>query len=407
MVHIFFVVSGYALSLKPLKQIRSHQKSSLLDTLSSSIFRRFLRLYLPLYIASFFGLVLGIMGLKEMDEKTVGEKVAAWISAMGFYSDFWNIANFSGIPIDAHLWTIPLEMAFSMVLFMVLVGTSRMRVGLRMTLVAGIVVYCLWMCQWAAAEFLLGMLIAEFGLIQDSYRAIEGDEESASLLDGAPLSELDKEGKQLIPPSALASYLQPNNLDRLALRLRDSKTAKRALQAFCVINLVFAMWLMGWPDKFNDATPSWNWMYHSFTPLIYRDKGLRSVQFFWHCISALQVVFACQQLPLLQYVLNMRVPQYLGKISFALYLVHLSILMVVAPRVLPWVLYGLEGKWNAKGKGGGVGTWVVSGVIVMGVLVWVADLFWRGVDKGCVRVARRVEEWVVVREEEREGRGVR
>jgi hypothetical protein len=34
-------------------------------------------------------------------------------------------------------------------------------------------------------------------------------------------------------------------------------------------------------------------------------------------------------------------------------------------------------------------------------------LFWRGVDKGCVRVARRVEEWVVVREEEREGRGVR
>jgi len=47
MVHIFFIISGYVLSYKPLKQIHYQQLSALTTTLSSSVFRRALRLFLP------------------------------------------------------------------------------------------------------------------------------------------------------------------------------------------------------------------------------------------------------------------------------------------------------------------------------------------------------------------------
>ncbi len=52
-VHIFFIVSGHILSYKPLKQIHAQQFSALATTLSSSVFRRALRLFLPSFITLF------------------------------------------------------------------------------------------------------------------------------------------------------------------------------------------------------------------------------------------------------------------------------------------------------------------------------------------------------------------
>lgn len=46
-VHVFFVISGFVLSLKPLRLARAHNYAELRTTLSSSVFRRGLRLYLP------------------------------------------------------------------------------------------------------------------------------------------------------------------------------------------------------------------------------------------------------------------------------------------------------------------------------------------------------------------------
>ena len=46
-VHVFFVISGFVLSLKPLRLARAHNYADMHTTLSSSVFRRGLRLYLP------------------------------------------------------------------------------------------------------------------------------------------------------------------------------------------------------------------------------------------------------------------------------------------------------------------------------------------------------------------------
>ncbi|KAJ3498044.1 hypothetical protein NLG97_g1440 [Lecanicillium saksenae] len=52
MVNIFFVISGVALSIKPLHHIRQHQHDRVLAALSSTTLRRFFRLYLPVFAAT-------------------------------------------------------------------------------------------------------------------------------------------------------------------------------------------------------------------------------------------------------------------------------------------------------------------------------------------------------------------
>ena len=50
--------------------------------------------------------------------------------------------------------------------------------------------------------------------------------------------------------------------------------------------------------------------------------------------------------------------------------------------------------------------WVCGYVIVLPVCVWMADLFWRGVDVRCVSLGRWVEEKMVMREEPEGGKVV-
>lgn len=53
MVIIFFVISGYVLSLQGLKLARSGDKEKLLDSLASSVFRRWIRLHIPVIASTF------------------------------------------------------------------------------------------------------------------------------------------------------------------------------------------------------------------------------------------------------------------------------------------------------------------------------------------------------------------
>ena len=47
-VSTFFVISGYVLSTKPLSFIHAGEQAQLADNLASALFRRWLRLYIPL-----------------------------------------------------------------------------------------------------------------------------------------------------------------------------------------------------------------------------------------------------------------------------------------------------------------------------------------------------------------------
>lgn len=130
MVSLFFVLSGYALSYKPVRQMRNGEYDTLYSGLSSSVFRRMVRLFLPCVASTFMIVVLIRLGLyqRTMDlandatrlfgtrehhawrYDTTTEQVWIWIrSFWGFINPFSAVGLGRGIYMDGHLWTIPVE----------------------------------------------------------------------------------------------------------------------------------------------------------------------------------------------------------------------------------------------------------------------------------------------------------
>lgn len=128
MVAIFFVVSGYALSYKPVKLMRSKSWKELLHTLSSSVFRRAIRLYIPCVVSTLLIVFLVRIGAYELtreiatDEQrlpdarethqkrfdTLYEQLKDWANMMWIFMHPWSFGTKdTDISIDRHLWTIP------------------------------------------------------------------------------------------------------------------------------------------------------------------------------------------------------------------------------------------------------------------------------------------------------------
>ena len=90
MVHVFFVISGLVLSRKPLQLARAHRYDDLHKTLSSSVFRRTIRLYLPAAFSTFLILLLIRAGWSRppIDGEFLAQ-VEDWASAVFDMSKPW------------------------------------------------------------------------------------------------------------------------------------------------------------------------------------------------------------------------------------------------------------------------------------------------------------------------------
>ena len=91
MVHVFFVLSGFVLSRKPLKLARAGNYSDLHTTLSSSIFRRGLRLFLPAVASTFTAFLLICAGWHHQQPIDVGlwTQMCYWASVMFHITQGW------------------------------------------------------------------------------------------------------------------------------------------------------------------------------------------------------------------------------------------------------------------------------------------------------------------------------
>lgn len=128
MVSIFYIISGYALSYKPVKLMRSKSWKDLLHTLSSATFRRAIRLYLPCFVSTLFIVFLVRVGaydatraiaydqnrLTEVREthltrfESLWHQLTDWAHMMWIFVHPWSFGTKdTNIEIDSHLWTIP------------------------------------------------------------------------------------------------------------------------------------------------------------------------------------------------------------------------------------------------------------------------------------------------------------
>lgn len=379
MVHVFFVISGFVLSRKPLRLVCAHKYDDLHKTLSSSVFRRGIRLYLPAAFSTFLVLLLIRAGwARQPLEGGFLAQVGDWTSAMFDMTKPWQWDVIQNLRYDMHTWTLPIEMTMSMLLFITITGLSRCKVLIRLGMMIVIILYCFRSGRWAAVEFIGGAFIAEIGLIQDERASTAETMQPIDREDNFNDDQLDPAGSNSTFPSE---------------RSKPTTWTSRTRTLFWWLQLITALWICGWPNHSVEKAPGLAWLV-AHTPEPYFSLGEEHLIDWraapWYILASLQIVFACQQLRPLQTVLNTGPVQYLASISFALYLMHGPLFDSIGGAIMSPILHSVNSIDEA-------GVWElffvwIAGLFALGVpCLWIADLFWRLVDRPCVDFARWVE----------------
>lgn len=385
MVHIFFVISGFVLSYKPLKAIRARDLDKCYAALASSTFRRPFRLFGPCVVST------GIIGIliqtgfmyRRLQYNSV--QFWGWVDAV-FHSITWPWAwDFDLRPAyDIHLWSIPIEFVHSYLLFLTILMLSRLRPQARTVTMFLLLAYVIACGKWAAMEFYAGMILADFH-IKRSIEAKTSAKHNESIDPAASKS-----------PGTLRPYIE-----------------NQALHYIVHIGLfLFALYTEGWPNFDAPKTPIISWLY-THTPSSFPPVDNLTPQKFWFAVQAIIMVWTCGELNFIKRFLEGPIPQYCGHLSFAVYIVHGPVLEMLQHRVAgtlyqpPMAAPGLPGyrpEVLASGVKGLVGVhtatqrtlaWALGLAIIAPIVIWVADVFWRLVDIPMIRLARTIEMKVV------------
>ncbi|KAF9889474.1 hypothetical protein FE257_007377 [Aspergillus nanangensis] len=357
MVPLFMVISGYSISYT-LLQTRNNNPDQFAARLRSSICRRPFRLFLPMFIFAipshllfYFDLYSSNPGFPENITTRIHPGVRPWdhlCYMLGYFADQlsplqlqWN----GGL--NGQLWTMPLEFRGSLVVYGLIYVQASWRRSARFYALGVFLALVLWFGHWDIVSFVAGLGLAELYL---------EDESNPSSPRSSPWTTL--------------SYI-----------LRITAT----LYLFCL-------------SSETEYPPGYRFL-HTFHTLHWgRYGGWTEVRKIWHAIGAVLFFSVVLQSPQLQRGLSTRVAQGLGRLSFAVYLVHLLIYRVWrAPLVGGfWRLWakteypGAE-KAAAASLGWFLTAYALAG-LVLGVVVMVMAEGWvRVVEPWCVWIAKGVE----------------
>lgn len=361
-VATFYVISGYVLTVKALKLIQAGQQQRVGDVVASALFRRWFRLYIPLIVTTFvYVTCLYVFGIwnPQMDSKNSYGEVA-W----NWYTEFKNFSFvFKEGPLwpsyNGHLWSIPLEMRGSVITYVAALTLARATTRARLLCEVGLIIYFLYICDaWYGAVFMSGMLQADLDLLS----------------------------RRTEPNSGFPTFLR---------RLTPYKTQ------VCYALLVVALYLSGVPCHTSEvealrSNPGWYWL--SFL----KPQAVFDYKWFYLAIAANCIVLAIPRLPWLKRFFEGAFCQYLGRISFALYLVHGPVLVTLGDRVYTAVGFVAPHEENRKmlawwinrlplpitGPLGLETAFLVPHIILLPFTLWLADVVTRTVDEPSVKFAQ-------------------
>ena len=378
-VSVFFIVAGFVLAYKPLALSRECRWLDLYSSLASSTLRRGIRLYLPAIAATFCSLVTfrcgwwqykGILtSWNQISTTEVSEPVIAtqptlllqirhWLQDLYMMMNVWTWAEYYP-QYDAHLWTISSEFRASLVIFLTLPVYVTMRRPLQMILVLLIIFHAYIYYRWEVALFLSGILLADI----------------------AQQRQLKCKGKTqaTCQPILLGSRPPGDPLWRVIV-----------ISLIQALLLILALYTLSAPDFCIDHTPG----YRVLSRLIpqFDPAPHRFYPSFGAFLTVFLVSYNSPSWIVNRYLLNSALPQYFGRISFSLYLVHGPLLHIMGYRLFAWV-------WSNTGRDGMLAYCAGFGIaygVFFAVVVWVADIFWRAVDVRSVRFASWLERRVRV-----------
>ncbi|KAI1752481.1 acyltransferase family-domain-containing protein [Xylaria castorea] len=366
-VMIFFVISGYALSLKPLSLIRKDQYSKMYQALASSIFRRHSRLFIPAIVICSPAPVIAYLGgyggegMPGAAIKPIGpprfdsiwRQFGHYIQTIMALSDVYSPSGIAWVYSDS-LWTLPIEFRSSLVVFTMLLALSRCTTRARVVITSCVAFYSFWYFRWGELLFVGGMLIVESTL---------RSQRSANMR-VLGVNETNVGFKVRRNRSLWSTPLGSQALRRLC----------------CVAAFLAVLFILSMPEQGRGAASSFGFAtLVELIPTRFHDAG--AADYFWKPIAAIFLVLMIDNSQFLQRIFTTRLAQYLGRISFALYLVHMLILHSLGYWLGTYFLQptGSDSYWQ---YGTGIGLAIVT---VGCVIIWAADLGSRFVDANVVR----------------------
>ncbi|TDZ73342.1 hypothetical protein CTRI78_v001185 [Colletotrichum trifolii] len=358
MVAIFFTISGYVLSVGPLRHARQRRWDRLLTHLSGAMLTRPVRLLVPSVFLTVASLLLAWFGCYERAARQMCPPSADCdfypVAPPRFMSARAQTVDWSGFvvrdlanpwawdsglrPASAyglHLWTVAAELRCSMALFAVLAALlpcerRRTRAGLWLAMV----VFCALWQRWDMVAFLTGLGLAV------------GD-----------AREQDNEDDQVPGFGRASSTTFAASLWRLVPH----------------VALLASLWLCSYPDAGGDE--AWGFRFLA---------GISSDRHLWHALGAALMLWSARRVrPVRHFLSSSPVVQFLGRISFAFYLVHEPLLQVWG---WPLARYWSGSHWTAT---------VLVFVVETCTLLCLASLMWATVDEPVLRMARAIRTYLV------------
>jgi len=367
MVPMFLVISGYAISINLLR-LRNNNSAEFVRRLSSAVTRRVFRIYLPVFVIAAISQFLYFCNAYQWnfgDEVVWGRKpwTAPWLHVtfvFRYMLDIMNIITFQGNPgLNGQLWTMPIEFRGSCIVYLVILGLAFWRPQLRRLALVALMAYWFYFGLWDIFAFLTGLYLAEM-----------------RLLSGANAEDSE-------PKLPFTSW-------KPSIRSIEISTIRTAS---C---FVFGVYMVCLSDD-GQLPPGYQFLKSVESSRWENDWAVLSKC--WKTVGSVLVVYAIGQSPRLQRPLNSAPMQYLGRISFSLYLVHQSIYHLVRDPVRNFLWYiatreAYPGTEEAsKFTVPFAFAWLVGYVIMSVINLYVAGLYTRFVDERCVQIAKKIDRW--------------
>lgn len=405
---IFFWISGYAITYKVVGFMHAGKSEKVLETLASSVFRRYLRLFLPVVCTTFVTIVAVKTGLAIMPGYMKGmldgnmwvffiNDTITTVNPFAHVTSWYTKNGRAGTQLLEQFWSINTEFRSSMMLYMFCVATCKMPSSKRKMLICMCIPMCLyWQVQWAAMAF-FGMWSSEcrqqrtreaetLKLAQKAAAALPPSSSPPAPVSSDHINTDPEKRRHSVsqdnaptPPSKLSRLLSssPTNLTQ------HSETLARLRTPFLYALFLYSFVSLHRAHDYGTRTVFPHPLLNRIAPAHW---AVVMKMHFHLVVGVSMMLYPLDRLPRLQRPLLAPFSQFLGELSFGIYAVHITVRWIVwEPRYLKW-LQARHGKefdffWL-----------LLPGYLFMALCVlWAAELF-RRMDVQVVKLCKYLED---------------